>query len=91
MIEYKIGQIVISKSGRDKGDYFIVLDIIGEFLYLTDGKSRKLEKPKKKKMKHVQITNYVDEQLQYKIKTASKLNNAEIRSVIKKMVNGDSE
>jgi len=34
------GQIVISKAGRDKGDYFVVMDVKGEYAYLANGKNR---------------------------------------------------
>jgi len=55
------GQIVFSKRGRDKGNAMIVVAIDGEYLYLVDGKLRPLERPKKKKAKHIQITsNIVD-------------------------------
>lgn len=47
--------IVKSTAGRDEGDFFFVLDTQGEFLLLADGKSRRVEKPKKKKRKHVSL------------------------------------
>ena len=45
--------IVKSAAGRDRGRLFFVLGTEGEFLLLADGKSRKLERPKRKKRKHV--------------------------------------
>lgn len=80
--EYFIGQLVFSKSGRDKGKLFIVVDIEGEYLYLADGKLRKVEKPKKKKNKHVQKTNYVVETIKQKILEDSKLSNADVRKAL---------
>jgi len=50
------GQVVFSKCGRDKGNVMVILDVQGEYLYLADGKLRTLERPKKKKAKHVQPT-----------------------------------
>lgn len=82
--EYVIGQLVFSKSGHDKGRLFIIVDIEGEYLYLADGKVRKIEKPKKKKNKHVQKVNYVIEEVKEKIQEESTLNNAELRKAIKK-------
>jgi len=61
LINFQVGQIVFSKRGRDKGMPFVVLSILGEYLYLADGEYRLLEKPKKKKIKHVQPTNSVSE------------------------------
>ena len=55
----EIGQVVISKKGRDKGKTFIVINIQDEYLFLVDGKLRILAKPKKKKVMHIQPTNYI--------------------------------
>jgi len=55
----KRGMIVFSKNGRDKGLAMVVLDVQDEYLYLADGKTRTLQKPKKKKAKHVQPTNHI--------------------------------
>jgi len=54
-----IGQVVFSKSGRDKGKAFVIINIEDNYLYLVDGKLRTLNKPKKKKLKHVQPVNCV--------------------------------
>ena len=53
------GQVVFSKSGRDKGKIFVILSVEAEYLYLVDGKLRTLDRPKKKKIKHVQPTNHI--------------------------------
>lgn len=53
------GQIVFSKSGRDKGWAMAVLEVEGQYLFLVDGKRRLLAAPKKKKLKHVQLTRKV--------------------------------
>lgn len=49
-MEYQSGQVVYSKSGHDKGDTLMVLFVEGAYVYLADGKRRKIEKPKRKKM-----------------------------------------
>ncbi|MDD6799586.1 MAG: RNA-binding protein [Firmicutes bacterium] len=48
------GSAVKSKAGRDKGRYFIVTAVSEDYVWLSDGMLRKLEKPKKKKKKHVE-------------------------------------
>ena len=54
MIEpVNVGDLVISIAGRDKGKTFLVISIENEFVYLVDGKTRKVDKPKKKKIKHL--------------------------------------
>ena len=40
-------KIVISKSGRDKGKWFAVIKTEGNFVYIANGKLRKIENPKK--------------------------------------------
>ena len=47
-------QIVLSLAGHDKGRLFLVVKDEGNFLYLADGKGRKLATPKRKSKKHLQ-------------------------------------
>jgi ribosomal protein L14E/L6E/L27E len=48
------GNVVISKKGRDKGRYFVVLYTLDAvYAYLTDGDTRKLDHLKKKKLMHL--------------------------------------
>lgn len=55
-ISLQRGQVVKSKKGRDEGQVFVIIEIIDDnYLLLVNGKSRKLEKPKKKKVKHISI------------------------------------
>lgn len=60
------GQIVCSKSGRDKGYFMVVVREDGNFLYICEGKERPLERPKRKNKKHLQFTNTVLEKDRFK-------------------------
>ena len=77
------GQIVFSKHGRDMGRPFIIFSIVDEYVYLVDGTLRKLEKPKKKKNKHVQVTSYVDADMKHKLENNLYLLDADIRKALK--------
>lgn len=55
MVEYRRGSFARSLAGHDCGSVFIILEETGEYVVLADGKSRTLEKPKKKKKKHIQV------------------------------------
>ena len=55
----RVGQIVFSKRGRDKGLPFVVVDTTADYVCLSDGLLRPLNKPKKKKIMHVQPVNQV--------------------------------
>lgn len=54
-----IGSAVCSKAGRDKGRYFAVLSLEDDFAYIADGDLRKVQKPKRKKLKHLAPTKTV--------------------------------
>lgn len=60
-MEITKGSLVYSRSGRDKGTLFVVISTEGDWVYLADGKLRRADKPKKKKLKHVNKTNKVAE------------------------------
>lgn len=49
-----IGEIVRSRAGRDRGRAFVVWQILdAEYVLLVDGQLRTLERPKKKKRRHL--------------------------------------
>jgi len=88
MITFQIGQIVFSKSGRDKGFAFIIVELgvnsgkasETEYVYLCDGKRRTLDKPKKKKIKHLQPTSHV---VSLAIPDGRSLQDADLRKYLK--------
>ncbi len=53
-MEIKVGSIVRSIAGHDKGSLLLVVAMEKGYAYVADGKLRKIEKPKKKKLKHLQ-------------------------------------
>ena len=74
--------VVQSLAGRDRGQYFFVLEVQDEYLLLADGKLRKVEAPKRKKAKHVAKTPLTDEHLADKIRNGEKITNSELRKAI---------
>ena len=74
--------IVKSIAGRDKGKLFFVLDTEGEFLMLADGKTRKLENPKRKKRKHTAFVMHSDCRVAEKIRSEEKVTNSELRRTL---------
>lgn len=89
MVSYELGQIVKSTAGRDSGEYFIIVQKDEQYVYLVDGASRRLEAPKKKKKKHLQITHGVAQTIADKLINDEKLSNADIRRALKEFVNED--
>jgi ribosomal protein L14E/L6E/L27E len=85
-LELVPGQLVISKAGRDAGKYFIVLKVIDEkFVSLVDGDLRKIENPKKKKVKHLAKTNKLSHYIKEKLIKEEKVSNTMVRREIEKL------
>ncbi|MFV0504079.1 MAG: hypothetical protein ACK5LT_08965 [Lachnospirales bacterium] len=57
--DFKVGQLCYSKNGRDRGVTFIVIKVEDDYVYLVNGERRTLDRPKRKKIKHVQIINSI--------------------------------
>ena len=74
--------IVRSLNGRDAGKLFVVIGIEGEFALIADGKGRRLEKPKRKKMKHLHLVATRDCRTAFKLKNGIKISNGEIRRAL---------
>lgn len=63
-MDIRVGSIVCSRAGRDKGRFFAVLSLSGDFAAIADGDLRKTERPKRKKLRHLAPTNWVLEEEQ---------------------------
>ncbi|MBE7031709.1 MAG: RNA-binding protein [Ruminococcaceae bacterium] len=80
--KFSMGDIVLSKAGRDSGRYFVVVAVDGIFVYICDGDLHKIDKPKKKKIKHVKPTEGKSEYVAAKLVEESKVTNTELRRAI---------
>ena len=81
-MEIAKSNIVRSDAGRDKGKLFVVLAAEGEYLLLADGKSRKVENPKRKERRHVLFVSAEETRLSEKIKGNEKITNSELRRTL---------
>ncbi|MBU5438622.1 KOW domain-containing RNA-binding protein [Tissierella sp. MSJ-40] len=78
-----VGQVVKSRAGRDEGRIFLILDIVDhQHVLVVDGDLRKLDNPKKKKIKHLIVYNTVLPELKYKLDNKIKINNAYVRKLL---------
>ena len=71
--------IVISLAGRDKDKLFYVIDTEDNYVFTADGKGRKLENPKRKKLKHVRRVTRTETRVATKILNGDKVLNSELR------------
>ena len=71
--------VVRSLNGRDEGKYFLVIETVDEYSLLADGKGRRVEKPKRKKNKHLSREDVADAQIAAKLIAGEKITNNEVR------------
>lgn len=82
----EIGSVVLSRAGRDKGKFFIVVEIVDDqFVRIADGDVRRLDKPKLKKIRHLKATGEVFEGIAEKLRNSVKVYDAEIYSALRKL------
>ena len=74
-----ISDVVVSTAGHDQGEIFYVISTDDQFLYLANGKDRTLDKPKRKKRKHVQKVLRSETRVVEKIVHGDKVLNSELR------------
>ena len=74
-----IGDVVTATSGRDTGGIYYVIQEDPTYLYLANGKDRTLDKPKRKKRKHVQKVLRSETRVAEKLKCGDKVLNGELR------------
>lgn len=78
-MEPAIADIVISLAGRDQDQYAFVVGIEDGYVLLADGKGRRLENPKRKKLKHVAKVARIESRVAQKLRTGDKVLNSELR------------
>ena len=81
-MEIKEGTVVYSKAGRDKGLMLVVLKTEPGYCYVADGELRRADKPKKKKLRHLQKTNYVSPSIEERLRSAQEVTNSQVRRAL---------
>lgn len=78
------GMLAGSKAGHDKDMIYVIIKEEKEYVYLVDGKIRRMENPKKKNKKHIQIIKKeIEPSLMEKLQNGQ-LQDSDIRRVINK-------
>ena len=74
-----ISDVVVSTAGRDQGKLFYVIGTDPVYLMLANGKDRTLDKPKRKKRKHVRKVLRAETRVAAKLASGTKVLNSELR------------
>lgn len=84
-MEFNRFEVVKSNAGHDQGNIYLIMKVLDkENVLLIDGKSKKISKPKKKKIKHITSLKVIETQLELTFDDKSKINDGEIRKILKK-------
>ena len=87
-MELSAGDIVYSKAGRDKDKIFIVLEVLdNEYVLIADGILRGVQKPKKKKIKHLKKTNIKAELVKRKFAKREEVTNTDLKRLLAELEN----
>ena len=78
-MEISKADMIVSLAGRDAGQIFFVVDTDETYVYLADGKGRRLESPKRKKRRHVRKLPLYPSRVAEKIRNGDKVLNSELR------------
>ena len=77
--DFNISDVVKATAGRDRGKLFYVIGADEQFLLLANGKDRPLDRPKRKKRKHVQKVLRAETRVAGKLRSGDKVLNSELR------------
>ena len=79
-----LGGVCKSTQGRDKDKYYLISSIDGEFVFVVDGKYKKVTAPKRKNLKHIYLLPEREEEIAEKLLKGVKIYDAEIISALKR-------
>lgn len=82
MMEIQKSDVVCSRAGRDKGKLLFVVEVDGNYAILADGRGRKLENPKRKKLAHVSFHASGSCRVAQKLRDGEKVSNSELRRAL---------
>ena len=79
-IPVALGSVVNSRAGRDAGRPFLVIrELDQDYVLIADGGLRTMDRPKKKKRRHLKATGRKNEELRNKLMGGEQISDEEIR------------
>jgi ribosomal protein L14E/L6E/L27E len=80
------GNLVVATRGKEKNQFFVIMNVEDKFAYIVDGKRLKLTNPKKKSMKHISIASKDKFSVEL-----FKVNNDNVNSAVRKFIKEEKE
>lgn len=81
-LQIEEGMFARSLAGHDKDRLYIIIRRDAEYVWLVDGITRTTEKPKKKKLRHIQIVHRCAEPVKSALANGTALQNEQIKQII---------
>jgi ribosomal protein L14E/L6E/L27E len=93
---FQVGQVVISRKGKDTGKWYVVVKVEPEKnrAYLSDGKRFQVSAPKLKNLSHLQPTRWVLEEIAGKISRGENIDSGRLQylfSQVRNIVSSESD
>ncbi len=82
-IPYEVGRVVESTQGRDRGRLFVVISVVDDaFVFIADGTLRKMDRQKRKKIKHLHAKPHLISEVAMKLNNQITVSDSEIRKAL---------
>ncbi|WP_181351009.1 KOW domain-containing RNA-binding protein [Thalassobacillus sp. CUG 92003] len=84
----QLGQVVRIVSGREAGQYAVVIDVLDDrHVLLADGEKRKYDRPKKKNLNHIELMDVISPEVQNSLLETGRVTNGKLRFAVSKISN----
>ncbi|PTL38442.1 MAG: RNA-binding protein [Alkalicoccus sp.] len=84
----RAGEFVRILDGRDKGQFACVIEVLDDrFVLLADGDKRKVDRPKKKNIQHIERSHVIASEVKNSIIETGRVTNAKLRFAISSYMN----
>ena len=82
MVRIEEGMLAKSLAGHDRGRLYVIIRVEAEYVWLADGILRTADKPKKKKIRHIQVIHQYADPVREALFKSEPLRNEPIKQII---------
>ena len=91
MADMKLGQVVISKQGKDAGRIYVIVGMAEGRVFLADACKFNVMRPKRKNPKHLQSMRLVIDEVRKKVEEGQNIDHGRFCYLLSLMKNGGNE
>ena len=90
MADLELGQVVISKQGKDEGNIYVVVGLTDERVLLADARKYNVAGPKRKNPKHLQPMRHIIDEVRIKAEQGQNIDYGRFHYLLSVLKNGGS-